>query len=137
MYTFDENTVSDLHKDAFGFRPREYFWEEWNGASDASKQEIWDDLLDSLRRTVEYERLQEAAAVADFRTSVQQNLDLGAHDEYQARKWIVQSLKPTENDLLYGGEWVCFELGLPYSMKKMFNQICRELHQEMNNKEYA
>jgi len=136
-YTFDESIVSDLHKDAFGFRPREYFWEEWNNSSDASKQEIWDDLLDSLQRANEWARLQETAAIAAFNTMVQQNIDLGARDEYQARKWITQSLKPTENDLLYGGSWVCFELDLPYSMRQMFDQICRELLQEMNNKEYA
>lgn len=134
-YTFDERIVSDLHKDAFGFRPREYFWEEWNGATDAGKQEIWDDLQDALDRAIEYENLMHDAAIADFRVSVQQNLDLGARDEHQARKWIVQSLNPTENDLLYGGSWVCFELGLPYSMRQMFDQICRELRQEMNNME--
>jgi hypothetical protein len=134
-YTFDERIVSDLHKDAFGFRPREYFWEEWNGATDAGKQEIWDDLQDALDRAIEYENLMHDAAIADFRVSVQQNLDLGASDEHQARKWIVQSLNPTENDLLYGGSWVCFELGLPYSMRQMFDQICRELRQEMNNME--
>lgn len=136
-YTFDESIVSDLHKDAFGFRPRDYFWEEWNNSSDSSKQVIWDDLLDALQRANEWARRQETAAIADFNTMVQQNIDLGARDEYQARKWIVQSLKPTENDLLYGGSWVCFELGLPYSMRQMFDQICRELLQEMNNKEYA
>ncbi len=132
-YTFDETIVSDLHKDAFGFRPREFFWEEWNAASDAQRQEIWDDLLLALERAVEFERKQQEAAIADFRTQVADMMALGARDEHQARKWIIQSLNPSENDLLYGGSWVCYELGLPYSMRQMFEQACREILQEINN----
>jgi predicted DNA-binding transcriptional regulator YafY len=44
-YTYDENIVSDLYKEAFGSRPRDYFWFDWQNASDAQKQEIWDQLL--------------------------------------------------------------------------------------------
>ncbi len=132
-YTFDETIVSDLHKDAFGFRPREFFWEEWNAASDAQRQEIWDDLLLALERAVEFERKQQEAAIADFRTQVADMMALGARDEHQAKKWIIQSLGADEYDLLYGGSWVCYELGLPYSMRQMFEQACREILQEINN----
>lgn len=132
-YTFDERTVSDLHKDAFGFRPREYFWAEWNNSSDAAKQVIWDDLLAALERTMDWERQQEERAVEAYRQRVRDLLGLGASDEYQARKWLVQSLEPTESDLLYGGSWVCFELGLPYAMRTLFEQVCRELRQACNN----
>lgn len=132
-YTFDETIVSDLHKDAFGFRPREFFWEEWNAASDAQRQEIWDDLLLALDRAVEFERQQQEAAIVDFRAEVARMIELGAKDEHQAKKWIIQSLGADEMDLLYGGSWVCYELGLPYSMRQMFEQACREILQEINN----
>jgi len=134
MYTYDENLFSDLHKDAFGFRPREHAWTEWNEASPAQKQVIWDDLLDALQRTMDWERQQEEHAIADYRKSVQDMLALGAEDEYQARKWLVQGLSPDATDLLYGGEWVCYELRLPFSMKGLFEQICRELRQSSDNK---
>lgn len=132
-YTFDERTVSDLHKDAFGFRPREYFWAEWNNSTADQKQVIWDDLRDALQREMDWERQQEERAVEAYRQRVQDLLGLGASDEYQARKWLVQSLGPDASDLLYGGSWVCFELGLPYSMKALFDQICRELRQAYDN----
>lgn len=128
-YTFDERTVSDLHKDAFGFRPREYFWAEWNTATADQKQEIWDDLLAALERTMEWERQQEQRAVADYLTRIQDMLGLGAADEDQARKWLVQSLEPTDMDLAYGGSWVVWSLGLPYSMAQEFEGVCRELAQ--------
>ena len=128
-YTFDERTVSDLHKDAFGFRPREYFWAEWNNATADQKQVIWDDLLDALERTMEWERQQEQRSVADYLTRIQDMLSLGARDENQARKWLVQSLEPTDMDLAYGGSWVVWSLGLPYSMKEQFEEVCRELAQ--------
>ena len=38
MYTFDENIVSDLHKDARGFRPHAAFMEGWNQSSDDNNQ---------------------------------------------------------------------------------------------------
>ena len=43
MYTFDEQTLSDLHKDARGSRPRsDWFWDAWNQADNDGKQAIWD-----------------------------------------------------------------------------------------------
>lgn len=48
QYTFDENLLSDLHKDAYGVRPSGSFYLMWNEASDQRRQEIWDRLLESL-----------------------------------------------------------------------------------------
>jgi hypothetical protein len=39
---FDENIVSDLHKDARGFRPTQYWWDQWTQCNDAQKQFMWD-----------------------------------------------------------------------------------------------
>jgi len=66
MYTFDDNIVSDLHKDAYGFRPGEYFWSSWTGSSDAEKQVIWDNLIINLDREMEREREAQAAAIVRF-----------------------------------------------------------------------
>jgi hypothetical protein len=48
-YTFDENLVSDIHKDAYGFRPRDGFWSRWSNATIDQKQVIWDELLDEAQ----------------------------------------------------------------------------------------
>ena len=47
-YTFDELSVSDLHKDAYGFRPSESFWREWQASDNDGKQELWDSMIDVL-----------------------------------------------------------------------------------------
>lgn len=41
-YDFDDQCVSDLHKDAFGFRPTERFWNKWEEMTPAQKQAEWD-----------------------------------------------------------------------------------------------
>ena len=135
-FTFDETLFSDLHKDAYGFRPNGLAREEWAAATDSRKQEIWDELLEALDRAQRQEEARQEASVADFRAQVERNLQLGARDEYQARKWIVQALDLDANEYIYGGEIVCFRLDLPYTMSKMFDQICRELRQAAVN-EYA
>ena len=130
MYTFDASIVSDLHKDAYGFRPSTFFWEKWSHASDDQKQKIWDSLCDSLERAVNEEKRAQDAAVAWYNSQLSILIRTGAFDENQAKRWIVQGLNPCANDLRYGGEWVCFQLGLPYSMSTQFDQVCQELLQQ-------
>jgi len=72
MYTFDDNIVSDLHKDARGFRPSEYFWEEWTQSPDNAKQQIWDSLCIEMEQSMEEQKAAEAAALVEFRNNVRQ-----------------------------------------------------------------
>jgi len=65
QYTFDEDIVSDLYKEAYGLRPREYFWSEWEEATNDRKQAIWDDLLDTADREAEREREMQIEAEHD------------------------------------------------------------------------
>jgi hypothetical protein len=133
MYTFDESIVSDLHKDARGSRPGQGWWEMWREVSNDSKQKIWDNLCEELSEEIARQEAAEAVAIANYRAQVNKMIELGARDEHQAKKWIIQSMGADEHDLTYGGEWVCYELGLPYSMRSLFEKACREMRQEMNN----
>lgn len=69
-YTFSDDIVSDLHKDARGFRPSEYFWEEWTQSPDDAKQQIWDHLIDEMKASQEQEEAVEAANLVEFRKQV-------------------------------------------------------------------
>ena len=69
-YTFSDDIISDLHKDARGFRPSEYFWEEWTQSPDDSKQKIWDMLCDEMKQNQIAERAAEEQAIVSFRKSV-------------------------------------------------------------------
>lgn len=70
-YTFDENIVSDLYKEAFGIRPREEFWANWNSYSDEEKQVSWDQMLDFADRAAENELEAQIEAEADLEDRIQ------------------------------------------------------------------
>lgn len=90
-YTFDENLVSDLHKDARGFRPTEAFWNAWNFQDDEGKQTAWNTLLLDLEDTIERERLQTAEALAEFDRAIALTISYGAGDRATALRWMTQN----------------------------------------------
>lgn len=90
MYTFDESIVSDLYKDAYGFRPRELFWSAWNEASDEDKQGMWDVLLADLNASIEFEKAEKARSVTDFEAEVMKYIGYGAADRSTALRWMTQ-----------------------------------------------
>lgn len=113
-YTFDEDTVSNLHKDAFGFRPSRGWYESWNTMTDAEKQVEWDSLLVSLERTVAQDEIDEKRAIESFGLLVKKTIAHGAGDVETAHRWIMES---SDCD----GDWehLCFQHGLPYSYFKV------------------
>ena len=70
MFTYCDDTISDLHKDARGFRPSEYFWEEWTQSPQEAKQRIWNNLIEELAYNQKEEERIEAANLAEFRKQV-------------------------------------------------------------------
>lgn len=91
MYTFDSNIVSDLHKDARGFRPTEYFWEEWDQCGDDTRQAMWDSLCKELEDAMEADRIAEQAAIAEFEREVELTISAGAKDRNTALRWMTQN----------------------------------------------
>jgi hypothetical protein len=125
-YTFDENLVSDLHKDARGSRPDEYFWEEWTNIDSAGKQLIWERLLGELDVAVKEEQTREQQAIASFEKHVA-SLESISNSRKQSIRWIVEGLALTDLDKMYGGDYICYKLGLPYSYAKEFDEVLQEL----------
>ena len=126
-YTFDEMTVSDLHKEARGFRPREGFWGHWNLSTNAEKQAIWDGLLGELDLTIEADKCREREAVSRFDSGLELIQATFACDREEAIVHFVESLGWDKYDLMYGGSHVCFELGVPYEMAAIFDPACKQL----------
>lgn len=131
-FTFDANLFSDLHKDVYGFRPRGHWFYDAN-TTDAERQEEWDYLCKKLDEQIIEENAAKEKAYSELLKQISDNMGRGARDEQQAIKWIVQSLNPSESDLWYGGEWVCYELGLGFDRGYIFNKACAELRQQMEN----
>jgi hypothetical protein len=115
MYTFDEQIVSDLHKDARGYRPTEYFWEEWNQCGDLTRQAMWDNLLEELEREIERERAAEEAALEQFEQLIADTIQFGAADAETAIRWILEGEDFTGFDLAYGADYVAWHFGMSYS----------------------
>ena len=129
IYTFSTELFSDLYKDVYGFRPRGHWFYDAN-TTDEERQTEWDYLCKRLGEIMQEENDANAKALDELRAHVSELRAAGAVDDQQALKWIVQSLNPTQQDLWYGGEWVCYEIGLAFSNAYIFNQACKELANE-------
>lgn len=126
MYTFSTELFSDLHKDVYGYRPRQHWFYDTD-TTDEERQKEWDYLVEQLDLQIEEDRKVKAQRLKALELDIAKNIALGAGDRETAIRWIVQSLNPHSTDLMYGGEWVCYELGLEYSLAPMFDNACREL----------
>ena len=120
MYTFDENIVSDLHKDARGYRPSQSWWEMWNESHSSRKQEIWDDLADELEQAMALEELDQARALAKLSDRILETMKLGADDTKTAIKWIIEAEEFDDFDLRCGASYFCFHFGLNYNVANKF-----------------
>lgn len=130
-YTFDEKIVSDLHKDARGFRPSQSWWEGWIFSSDDRKQAIWDSLLRELSETIDRERAEQAAALASFEKRINDTIALGARDVKTALKWIFEAEQFDDFDLCHGPNCVAYHFNLNYS------DVCKFPVQEAINEMLA
>lgn len=119
-YTFDENIISDLHKDARGFRPSQYWWDQWELCSDDQKQVMWDSLIQELNEAMEQQRKDEARAAFALTQRLEQMYELGATSEVQALKWIMEAEEFSDYDIQYGPSYFCYHFGLSYSAAKDF-----------------
>ena len=113
-YTFCDDTISDLHKDAYGFRPGQGFWQRWQEATDDQKQEEWDWLIQVLDQTMKREAEMQKEAIAKFEFFVDQTIECGAGDRQTALQWIMDA--STCN-----GDWefLCYHHDLPYGYFKL------------------
>jgi hypothetical protein len=110
-YTFDENIISDLHKDAYGFRPCQGFWASWDSMDDDEKQAEWDSLIEACNRAIQEEEEQQARAITRFEALVQKTIETGAGNRETALAWIIDACPSAR-----GNDWdfLCWEHGLPY-----------------------
>ena len=116
-YTFSDQLVSDLHKDAYGYRPSEAFWLDWSLGTDDDRQSMWDDLLLVVDYEVALEREENERRVREFEEEVAANLSRGADTRLIAVSWVLDARGANflGSADAYGADWMRYELGLPYS----------------------
>ena len=89
MFTYSDDIISDLHKDVYGYRPREAFWADWDNCTPAEKQKTWDEYCDALEANAIQEAVRETADIAKFEDRVQDVIAIGAGNRTTALEWIV------------------------------------------------
>lgn len=122
-YTFCENTISDLHKDAWGYRPSQGFWVRWEASSDDAKQKIWNDLIDDMVKNDEEEAKIKAENASKLAKRIKEVCKLGASNYRTAIRWILQADELKQDDYYEGGQ-LAWEYNLAYRHKKLF-QLAR------------
>lgn len=109
-YTFDETIISDLHKDAYGYRPSEQFWRNWDAFTDDQKQSEWEYLLVQLDQSIKREEAQTAVAIAEFEESIRLTIEGGAADRSTATRWLMEACEEANGDV----EFFEYLNGIPY-----------------------
>jgi len=114
QYTFDDDTISDLHKDARGFRPRETYFAWWSTCTDAEKQTEWDSLIDIMQRRGTEQDEDYRVALIKLNQRLADLIAYGAPDLQTAACWIMDSVNANGDT-----EYADYLLGVPYgTMKK-------------------
>ena len=104
-----QEIYSDMHKDAYGFRPR-FDYSGWTLDKFNSQFELMGQIIKADNK-VEKENQEKSAH--DFEMRVLSLLQTGAKDRAMAVRWIHEA-EGSNGD----NEYLCFLLGLPYSYFK-------------------
>jgi hypothetical protein len=112
-FTYDDNLYSDLHKDAYGFRPSYFSSSLWSEMSPEAKQIEWDWLLKEMHARYETEVQEQKQATHDLELRIQNLLVSGAKDRNMAIRWLDEAYE-TQGDR----EYLCYKLNVPYEYLK-------------------
>lgn len=120
QFTFDARVISDLHKDARGYRPSADWLNWFHSTSDAMRQTLWNGLIEELEYEMKREKREQLDAIDQFNDQIEQLMDTGAKDRKQVIRWLVQSV-----DVGTDFSFACYLLRLPYSMEKDLQEAFR------------
>ena len=70
-------------------------------------------------KAVEEQRIADKRKVSEFAKRIKETCKLGARNYKTAIQWILQA-EGIENDEMYEGGSICYDLNLPYRHKKLF-----------------
>lgn len=114
--------ISDLHKDARGYRPSQYFWEGWKELSDEGQKEIFDMLSEELEIREQDEREMEQRAIKTFEARIADVIKLGAGNRQTALRWIASQEKFYHSQSVEHFVWEQGILFTDYG-KKLLNEL--------------
>ena len=106
--------IYEGHKDAFGVKGRHY---DFEAMSTEELRAEADYISRSVKEQMELEARMEAEAKARYEASISEYVQMGAEDRATAIRWLLQA---EGLDKEYDAGYICYSLGLPYSMDKEF-----------------
>jgi hypothetical protein len=97
---------SDMHKDAYGVRPRTIDTTSW---SEADFEQEFVYLAEAIEANYKEQKASQAKAIERFEAQVQSFIESGAKTRETAIRWFHEAEGSNGDD-----EYLCFLLGLPY-----------------------
>lgn len=91
MTGIDKSVLSDMHKDAYGFRPRSDFWERVERMTDGEVADLFDSLQNSVDYEIEIDRARELRCQKIFEQNIQMWINNGAGDRQTALRWMLDA----------------------------------------------
>lgn len=119
-YTFDNDLVSDLHKDAYGFRPSSSFWSAWAAFNADQKQAMWDSLINTAEAEAVRERQQRQEAEHRFQATIASLMHTGARDFDMALRWLHEAHDTQGDD-----DYLEYQLGVGYGYIRMAREAAQ------------
>jgi hypothetical protein len=115
----------DFYKEVHGFRPRWIYNEEGCVYTEAEMEKMLDALSKEAEEVFAAEKKHKEEKLAEVELRLTVLIESGAGDRETAKRWLVQSLGFDSVDLMYGGEKVCWELGLDFKHSKEWDAACK------------
>ncbi|CAB4140867.1 hypothetical protein UFOVP395_202 [uncultured Caudovirales phage] len=120
-HTFDESLVSDLHKDAYGFRPDSQYWSKWSSMTATEKQAEFDRLMQAAREEDDFQAKLEHEAYLSWSVDITELMAEHNISEARAIIWDMQNYVSDINDLsLY-----CYKRGLTWSIEMEIEKLIK------------
>jgi len=111
--------ISDGYKDAHGIRPR---WLDYDAMSNEELNATADSVSRDVRESIEREKEDDANAIAEFKTLIQETIAMGAGDKETAVRWLYEAVQRDwgyneftfEERNEHVDSTFCYEYFLPY-----------------------
>jgi hypothetical protein len=112
-----ETYIYEGHKDAFGVKGRHY---DFKSMTLEELEAEADYISEAVKQQMETEAEMEREAIARFEEAIKEYVQMGALSREDAIRWLLQAEGlDKEQDAGY----ICYCLGLPYSMDKEFEAL--------------
>lgn len=109
--------ISDMHKDAYGFRPRGF---NFSSMTMEELERYSDDLQLDVIREIKHQEEMEKNNIKEFEKSILVIMEKGAGDRKTAIRWMAQA-EGEVNDMGY----LCYLFNIPYSYENELKKALR------------